>query len=223
MDIKAIIFDLDGTLLDTIEDIADANNRMLRKFKYPEHPVSSYIYWIGNGATKLVIDSLPKTANFSEDKIYDYLNTYSRFYKKNIANKTKIYKGIENLLDYLGENNIHFAINTNKPEAITHLVFEKLLKSWPFKFVYGENGEFPKKPNPESSLHIAHQLGVMSENILFVGDSEVDLETAKNAGMHFLGVSWGYGNHKLMIEMGCERMVDSPLEIIDFIESYQTT
>jgi phosphoglycolate phosphatase len=219
MEIKAVIFDLDGTLLDTLEDIADANNKMLSKFNYPQHPFEKYIKWIGNGATKLIIDSLPESANFNEDRIHEYLKTYTSIYKENIANKTKVYKGIEELLVYLCEKNIPIAINTNKPKVLTDLVCESCLKPWPFQLIIGDNGDYPKKPKPESSIYIANQLVVSPANVLFIGDSEVDLETAKNAGMQFMGVRWGYGNHKLMMEIGYQNLVESPIEIIDFIES----
>jgi phosphoglycolate phosphatase len=219
MEIKAVIFDLDGTLLDTLGDIADANNKMLGKYSYPQHPLEKYIKWIGNGATKLIIDSLPDSANLNEDRIYEYLKTYTSIYIDNIANKTKVYKGIEGLLVYLCENNIRFAINTNKPKVLTDLVCNACLKQWPFQLIIGDNGEYPKKPKPASSIYIANHLAVPPANILFIGDSEVDLETAKNAGMQFMGVNWGYGDHQLMMKMGCQKLVESPMEIIDFIES----
>ena len=91
MQIKAVIFDLDGTLLDSIEDIADANNAMLREHNYPEHPLSNYVKWIGNGAMQLVIESLPKGANMDEDMLHAYLMEYKELYNTNISNKSELY------------------------------------------------------------------------------------------------------------------------------------
>ncbi len=220
MKIKSVIFDLDGTLLDTIEDIADSNNKMLRNYGFPEHEIEKYIRWIGNGARKLVIASLPPNANVSEDRLWDYIHDYSKIYAQNIAVKTKLYEGISDVLDYLAANKIPISINTNKPHDLTKIICEKYLQSWSFKYIYGHNGNFLKKPNPQAALAIAKGLDIKPENILFIGDSAVDIKTAKKAGMPCLGVRWGYGNQKLMEELGCENMINSPSQIIKFIESH---
>ena len=220
MKIRSVIFDLDGTLLDTIEDIADANNEMLRSYGYPEHPVEEYINWIGSGARKLVKASLPTDTDMSEDKLLEFLDDYLKLYEKNIAVKTRLYKGISTVLDYLSEKNIPMSINTNKPYNITKIICDKYLVSWSFRYIYGQNGSIPKKPDPHTALTIAKGLDIKPENILFIGDSTVDLKTAKNAGMPFLGAKWGYGNHRELIEQtGALKMVDYPSQIIEFIKA----
>lgn len=219
MIIKAVIFDLDGTLFDSIEDICDANNSMLKRFEYPEHDIDKYIQWIGNGTMKLVKASLPEYAKFDEDSLLNYLAVYENNYTKNIVSKSKIYDGIEGVLDFLVEAQIPFAINTNKPQELTNQIVEKCFKKWYFTTVIGQRPDLPIKPDPVGALNIAQQFGVKPENILFIGDSLVDINTAKNAGMIPLGVSWGYGNAVGSKTMDVAYMIDSPQEIIDFINT----
>ncbi len=219
MKIKAVIFDLDGTLLDTIEDIADANNLMLRSYGYPEHSIEKYIEWIGCGAKKLVLASLPSNVDCRKNRIQDYLDEYKRIYSNNIDKKTRLFNGIDQVLDYLSERHIPVSINTNKPQELTTLVFRKFLQNWSFRFIYGQSDKFSKKPNAGAAEAIASGLGTEPGNILFIGDSITDLETAENAGMPSIGVLWGYGNKEQMEKGGAVKMINHPLEIIEFIKS----
>lgn len=219
MTIKSVIFDLDGTLLDTIQDIADANNEMLRSYGYPEHNIEKYIGWIGTGARDLVIASLPPQANLNEERLWDYLHDYSKLYEKRIAVKTTIFSGVSKVLTYLAKNNIPVSINTNKPHELTKIVCEKYFEPSTFKYIYGQNGFFPKKPNPQAAIAIANSLGVSPKDTLFIGDSVVDIKTAKKAGMPSLGVRWGYGNQDLMEQSGVTKMVEYPSQIVEFIEA----
>ncbi len=213
MEIKAVIFDLDGTLIDTIEDIADANNQMLRYFGFPEHEVKEYVKWIGNGARLLVDASLPPKER-GED-ITVYLNKYTEYYQKNIHSKSKLFKGIDKVLDILVEQGIPMAINTNKPQALTDIVVDYYLNKWSFKSVIGHSNIFPRKPDPKGALHFAKQVCCNPEEVLLIGDSVVDVQTALSAGMIPLGVSWGYGMPG--IEGKSIKVVNSPNEILEFI------
>lgn len=216
--IKAIIFDLDGTLFDSIEDITDANNTMLRDNGFPEHRVEEYIQWVGNGAMKLVKASFPESVDLTEEDLKAHLANYEKIYAKNIDNKSKLYASIEEVLDYLTLQQIPFSINTNKPQLHTELIVEKYLAKWQFEMVIGQSSDYPKKPDPAGALAIANKLNLEPSNILFVGDSMVDIETARRAGMQTLGVSWGYGILNSGNSHGEFTIVDGSLQIIDFIK-----
>ncbi len=213
MEIKAVIFDLDGTLIDSIEDIADANNQMLSEFGFPEHEVKEYIKWIGNGARLLVEASLPPKERGEDITIY--LNKYKERYQKNIHNKTKLFSGIDKVLDMLTEQGIPMAINTNKPQALTDVVVDFYFKKWQFKNVIGHSNAFPRKPDPKGALHFAKQVNCNPGEVLLIGDSVVDIQTAQAAGMVPLGVSWGYGRPG--IEGNTIKVVNSPNEILEFV------
>ena len=213
MEIKAVIFDLDGTLINTIEDIADANNQMLSEYGYPIHELKEYVSWIGNGARRLVESSLPPEQR-GEDNMH-FINGFQQCYQNNISNKSRVYSGMEKVLDLLTEKNIPFAINTNKPQHLTDIVVERYFNQWSFKNVIGHSNAFPHKPNPKGALHFAKQINCDTQNILLIGDSVVDMQTAKAANMMPLGVSWGYGQPSMNGD-GL-KLVDHPQEVIDYI------
>ncbi|SMO69835.1 phosphoglycolate phosphatase [Saccharicrinis carchari] len=213
MEIKAIIFDLDGTLINSIEDIADANNRMLEEFAYPVHPLKDYVGWIGNGARTLVEASLPPEKR-NRDTLH-YLKVYEEFYRENISVKTKLYPNIAKVLDLISEYDIPMAINTNKPQHLTECVVKHYLSNWCFNSVIGHSNHFPHKPNPKGALHFAKQINCPPKNVLFVGDSLVDMQTANAAGMIPLGVSWGYGQPS--VGAYGVNMIDQPEELLNYI------
>lgn len=218
MHIESIIFDLDGTLFNSIEDIADANNAMLRNHGFPEHDLQKYIGWIGNGASKLVYASLPKEVYESSKNLEQYLHEYSKRYAEGVAIKSDLYPGIEALLNFVSDKNISMSINTNKPQFLTNLVYQQYLINWHFKFVFGQSKEFPMKPNPAAALFISQNLRIAPENILFIGDSEVDVKTAEAAGMIPMAVPWGYGSIDLIGTTEKGIVVNTPGEIIDFLK-----
>lgn len=213
MEIKAVIFDLDGTLLNSIEDIADANNMMLEEFGYPTQPLNKYLDWIRNGALALVKASLPLEKR--KDDISSYVDRFGYYYHENLNIKSSLYPNIDKVLDLLTENNIPFAIHTNKSQHLTQIVVEKHFQLWNFKDVLGQSERFPGKPSPLGALYLAEQINCPPQNILFVGDSLIDMQTARAAGMMPLGVSWGFGEPKDGIHD--VKMVHSPQEMIDYL------
>ncbi|MGQ1786062.1 HAD family hydrolase [Saccharicrinis sp. GN24d3] len=214
MEIKAVIFDLDGTLIDSIEDIADANNQMLREHGYPTHELKEYVKWIGNGARRLVDASLPPLLRGKDTMLY--LNKYSACYEKNICNKSTLFPKIDHVLNELTEMDIPFAINTNKPQHLTDIVVEEYFNTWTFRSVIGHSNVFPHKPDPKGALHFARQINCDPKHILFVGDSVVDMQTAQAAGMIPLGVSWGYG--KPGMEGDNVPVIQQPEKILNYIK-----
>lgn len=217
--IKAIIFDLDGTLLDSVADIAAANNRVLEAEGLPMHSVQKYIEFIGNGARRLVQLALPEHWQNDETKVNEFLTNYKAAYKANLVDKSRLFEGIPELLTFLNKNEIPIAINTNKPHDQTKLIVDQLLRSWDFEVVLGQQDSFPRKPDPTGALSIAKTLNLEPEEVLFVGDSGVDVETAKNAGMQLLCVEWGYSPKQEMVDAGCEQFVRTTSELKEYIKA----
>lgn len=220
--IKAIIFDLDGTLLDSIADIAMATNKVLRQNDLPGHPVAKFVEFIGNGARRIVQRALPEHLKRDEAFVDEILEAYKVAYKENIVVESKLFDGIAELLKFLNKSGLPIAIFTNKPHDQTMLIADKLLRGFKFEVVLGQKDENPKKPDPFGALWIAEQLGVKPADVLFVGDSAVDVNTAKNAQMQMVGVSWGYSKENELEDAECETIVDTPSELKALIEKRMT-
>lgn len=213
MGIKGIIFDLDGTLVHTIEDIAWAANRMFAEHGLPEHPLDYYLKWIGNGAVKFIEQAYG--GPIEEEQLKAYVGEFKKIYAGNLHNKSRVYRGIPQLLDGLVERGIRLSVLSNKPHSMTRGVCEYYLSAWPFDPVLGQREGVPRKPDPAAAFEIAAYMGLGPEQILFVGDSDNDILTAKAAGMVPLGVSWGYGRlvHQPVDGMG--KLAEDPSEIFD--------
>lgn len=216
--IMGIIFDLDGTLLDSVADIANANNSVLQKMGLPTHTIEKYIEFIGNGARRLVEMALPIEWQNDAEKIDEYLAYYKAAYKDAIVNKSKLFDGIPELLSFLNEKQIPISINTNKPHDQTILIANKLLADYNFEIIIGQNDDFPRKPDPSGALWIAEKLGYAPDEVLFIGDSGVDVNTAINAGMQLVCVNWGYSPKQEMLDAGCKHFVSTAQELKEFIE-----
>jgi len=216
MVIRGIIFDLDGTLLDSIEDIAYANNMMLQKHGFPIHRVERYIHWIGNGAGQLVRLSLPDEEANNEQYFPVYLNDYKKEYTKNLFVKSMLYNGIPELLRFLNEKNIPIAVNTNKPHEQSVIIADHFLKPYNFQLIQGQKDGVPRKPDPAGAKIITDHFGLDAAEVVYIGDSIVDVMTSKAAGMQFIGVNWGYGTPGEM--KGCKHVMDSAFELKTFIE-----
>lgn len=216
MTIKAIIFDLDGTLLDTLEDIADSMNFALIKFNLPTHCLEKYKYFIGDGARELVFRSLPD--NRRDQKTLELaLKEFRGFYSKNFSTKTRIFPGIDKMLDSLQRMSIKMAILSNKPHIYTVPVAQKYFGNWHFEKVLGLKDDFPKKPDPTSTFLLIDSFGFELDEFLFVGDTPVDIQTAKNAGIKSLAVTWGHRTYQELALQGPDYLVDRPMDIINYL------
>lgn len=212
--IEAAIFDLDGTLLDSIEDLADSVNYSLKSFGLPELRYEDYKKFIGNGAFSLCENSLKKSMMLlGDDDRADYpdadtiLSVYRDIYKTNNKNKTKPYAGISDQLLLMQNAGIHLSVISNKPDNFTkELVFE-YFPEIKFDFVIGDCEMFPKKPAPESVRHVIDKMGVDPRKTLFVGDSEIDMYTAIAAGVVPVGVLWGFREKETLITAGAKILI----------------
>ena len=216
-EIKGIIFDLDGTLLNTLDDIADAMNHVLLRNRFPVHPVDAYRFFVGDGVDMLVRRTLPaeKQDGRTVKRISD---AFMKRYQENWNGKTRPYDGIEDMLDALQTKNLFLAILSNKPHMVTGETVRYYFGTRHFTACVG-NGIFPKKPNPEGALYIAASMGIAPENCLYVGDTATDMQTAAAAGMPAAGVLWGFRDEKELRDNGARWIVGSPSEVVAIVEN----
>ncbi|MDH5560837.1 MAG: HAD family hydrolase [Deltaproteobacteria bacterium] len=209
----AVLFDLDGTLLNTLEDLCDSLNRVLYKMGFPVHDLDQYRYFVGEGAGVLVERALPEDKK-SPEIMSDCLTAFKDDYGKNWGVKTRVYPGIADLLDELAKKGLKMSVLSNKPHVYTLKCVEKYLGKWKFEVVFGKRENYPRKPDPFSALEIA---GIMSEkpaDFLYLGDTPIDMKTASNAGMYGIGVSWGFRPESELLESGAKRVIKAPLDLL---------
>jgi len=215
MKFKGIIFDLDGTLVNSLEDISDAMNKVLQGLNFPTHTYDTYQYFIGSGLRNLVSKALP-AANNSDDQIEICFECMINEYREMCTIKTKPYDGIVELLENLNSQNIKLAVFSNKANELTKKIASKIFPNH-FDQAVGLSTEALKKPNPFEALEISKKWNLKLEEILFVGDSDIDMQTAVNANMFPVGVSWGYRTEKELIESGATIVINSPSELLQLI------
>jgi phosphoglycolate phosphatase len=213
---QAIIFDLDGTLLNTLADIAESVNRTLAEYHFPVHPIDAYKYFIGNGWKILVTRALPESRR-SEQLIAECVARSMKTYKDNWNRQTRLYEGIPELLDNLEKKQLPLAVLSNKPHNFMLKCVDWYLNKWKFKALIGQSDDFPLKPDPASALEVARRIGLSPAAFLFVGDSAEDIKTAEAAAMHSVGVIWGFREPKELEEAGCRTLVDHPLDILSLL------
>lgn len=213
MNYDSVIFDLDGTLLDTLEDLSDAANAVLAQFGFPVHPTAAFRQMVGRGLRVLVTEALPEASRASDtvQRVHDALDGYLRGHP---VTKTKPYPEVPELLSSLQNAGIAMGILTNKPDALTHLVVARLLGRWPFVGVYGQRENVPRKPDPTVAIALSSQMGSAPARTLFVGDSDVDMETARAARMTAVGAAWGFRGADELRAAGAEHLISGPLELL---------
>ncbi len=215
--IKAVIFDLDGTLADTLDDLRTAMNGMLRHFGWAERSREELTRFINRGARVFVALSMPEGSwnDMNDPVVTDALKMYNDCYAECFNELTYPYDGIPDVLSVLAENNIGLGILSNKQDRFVKLIAEKIFSD-KFAVVRGQ-GEYPEKPNPESALVTAGELGANPEECVFVGDSDIDMKTAVNAGMYPIGVSWGYRDADVLRAAGARFIADTPAMLTEHI------
>ncbi|HEY1907304.1 MAG TPA: HAD family hydrolase [Myxococcaceae bacterium] len=186
---RGVIFDLDGTLADSLEDIASAMNRTLEAHGFPTHPVSAYRTFVGEGVRKLAERALPPGTDPVRDA---FIAAYQADYAEHLLDATHLFPGIPEVLDGLQRAGVPVGVLSNKPDAPTRRLVEALCSRWQFGAVFGERPDVPRKPDPASALALADALGAPPESVAFVGDTSVDILTALAASMRPVGVLWGF-------------------------------
>lgn len=213
---KMIIFDLDGTLLDTLEDLAVSTNHALESYHFKTHPMEVYKTFVGNGVDKLIERALPKEHR-DEETIHKVKKEFISYYDKHLTEHTRPYKGIMELLSFLHSKNRYLAIVSNKPDEQTRRLVKECLEGIPFIYVTGNKPGFPHKPDPYAIYEAMHTVGISREEVLYVGDSGVDMQTANNAKVTSAGVTWGFRTREELMSNGACAIVDEPGSIIELI------
>lgn len=216
MKYKAAIFDLDGTLLDTIEDLDDSMNYVLEKMGCPIHGIEEFKYFVGDGIRNLVSRALPPDRR-DEDSVNAALAAMREAYSKRWDVKTRPYPGITNMLDALADKGIKLSVLSNKMDDITKKIVKKLLPSWSFYPVFGERQGVPKKPDPAGAFEIVRILGVKPGECIYVGDTGIDMKTANAAGMYAVGVLWGFRKAEELVENGARTLISHPLDLLNLL------
>lgn len=213
--IDTVIFDLDGTLLDTLEDLADSVNYALSVFGLPARPISEIRNFVGNGVEKLIERAVAH--RLSEVEEGRCLSIFKQHYSENMNNKTRPYDGILDLIKRLRNENYHIAIVSNKFDSAVKELNETYFEGL-FPVAIGESVSIARKPAPDSVYEALEQLHAMKESAVYIGDSDVDVMTAHNAGLPCIGVTWGFRDKELLLSMGAEYVIESPGELFSVLD-----
>lgn len=216
MSYRAVLFDLDGTLLDSLADLADAVNHMLADLGHPAHPQDAYRYFIGEGVEKLVERALPPERR-DPDHLAAATNRLREHYARDWAVKTRPYAGIPELVAALANRGLAQVVLSNKPDEFTRLMIAHYFPEKPFRIVRGALPGVAKKPDPAAAIAIAAELGVAPAQFLYLGDSAIDMQTAARAGMHAVGAAWGFRTCQELLENGARQVIAAPLDLLNLL------
>lgn len=214
MKYKAVIFDMDGTILNTLEDLKNATNYSLRQFGMPERSLEEVRMFVGNGIRKLVERAVP--AGTSEEKIALVLDVFLKYYEIHSADNTSPYPGILELVEKLKKSGIKTAVSTNKADVPAQELGREYFNGI-FDLIVGQQDGLKVKPAPDSVNKILSILDIQKKDAIYIGDSDVDVQTAKNSGLDFIGVSWGFRGREFLEKNGAKNIVDNANEILDLV------
>ena len=215
MRFDAVLFDLDGTLADTLDDIAASVNWALERNALDPHPPDAYRELVGEGVGRLVERALPAGRQDLHGAVLADLRAH---YTDHMLDKSAPYPGIPELLDELRRRDLPMAVLSNKPEPATRWMVERLFSAWPFAAVQGERPGVPHKPDPGAALAIAAALAVEPARVLYLGDTRTDMETAVAAGMFAVGALWGFRDRAELLAHGAQAVVEHPREVPALLE-----
>jgi phosphoglycolate phosphatase len=217
MTFRAVLFDLDGTLLDTLDDLADSTNLALRQLGLPEHPVESFKQFIGDGIENLIRRAVPEQRRDAAT-LAECVALTRQHYSVRWAEKTRPYEGIAELLSTLAARGVCMAVLSNKPHDFTQLCVERLLAGWRFEIVLGAVPTLPKKPDPAGARQIARRLSLEPAEIVYLGDTGTDMQTAVAAGMFPVGALWGFRAADELLANGARVLIQHPLDLLRVLE-----
>ena len=217
MEFPAVIFDLDGTLLDTLADIADSANRVLGGRGCPTHPADAYRQFVGEGLRRLFERALPADRRRPE-VVAECVAGFREAYAEHWNVRTRPYDGVPELLDALSARNVMMAVLSNKPDGFTRRCVDEYLSRWRFEAVLGQREGVPRKPDPAGALEIASRLGVATDRFLYLGDSATDMRTARSAGMRAVGAAWGFRSVDELESAGAEVIIQRPMDFLAMVD-----
>lgn len=215
---KVCIFDLDGTLTNTLDSLVYSTNETLKEMKLPQISEEQCRLFVGNGARVLIEKALGSSGSENLDRVEEAMQIYGRIFDANCTYHVVPYEGITEMLESMKNRGLKLAVLSNKPHKQAVHVVETIFGKETFQWIQGQIDTVPRKPDPTAVLQIAEKLGATPEETLYIGDSEVDVATGKNAQMHTVGVTWGFRGKEVLEDAGAELIVDSPEEIMNMIE-----
>jgi phosphoglycolate phosphatase len=213
MSYRAALFDLDGTLLDTLDDLADSANAMLRTRGYPTHQVAAYRYFVGDGVASLIERIVPEEAR-TEANLAECATVYLDFYKENWNAKTSLYDGITEMLDGLAAKGVKLSVLSNKPDASTKRCVAEFLGQWDWAEVVGQRDGIPHKPDPAGAFDVAERMAIPPAEFLYLGDTATDMQTAVGSGMLAVGALWGFREADELTASGAAVLIEKPQELV---------
>jgi len=213
---KAVLFDFDGTLIDTLEDIAHSVNSALKKIGFPQYELEDYRSFVGDGREALTSRVLPEQYRNPDtiDKVLAYINEE---YDRRWADNSRPYPGIPEMLDEINNRDIKMAILSNKANSFIEIMTARLLPHWRFAVVMGAMPTVPLKPDPTSALQVATQMGLDPAEIIYLGDSDIDMITAGKAGMYPVGALWGYRDAGNLLAGGAKALIKKPVDLLLYL------
>ena len=215
MNYKAAVFDLDGTLVNSLDDLADSVNATLHAYSFPVHEVEEYRYFIGDGTRKLMERVLPQERAADTAFVEQFMSKYKDRYARNLLQKTKPYDGIIEMLEELQRRGIPMAVCTNKHQSAAEMIVRTLFPHGIFQEIIGDQEGLPRKPDPQKVLHIMRNFGVTGEQTAYFGDTDVDMDTARNAGAFAVGVLWGFRPEEELVAHGADILLTHPMELFE--------
>lgn len=218
MMIKLVIFDLDGTLVDSVNDLADSVNFVLSKNGYPINDVNKYYHYVGSGTLKLVERALNRNTD-DKAEISRLHEEFLEYYSKHYLDKTRAYDGIPKLLKLLNQTGIMISVASNKTDIFTKEIVKKLFSDIDFVCVSGKKVGVPRKPDPTIVFEILDSVNVNPCEALYVGDSDIDVQTGHNAGLMVCGCEWGFRGRDELLNSGSDFIVKNPAEISEIINN----
>ncbi|MCK5070309.1 MAG: HAD family hydrolase [Desulfocapsa sp.] len=215
MKCKGVIFDLDGTLLDTLDDLATAANATLEHFDFPIHPVHAYRYFVGEGLRTLIQRIIPGS-DATDAEIDEYMKKFAEIYTGTWNVKTAPYEGILEMLVSMSEAGLQLAVLSNNPHKFTEICVELFFPENTFNFVFGQREGVAKKPDPAGAIELAEKMNLDIKDILYVGDTATDMQTGNGAGMKTIGVTWGFRERAELEENNAWKIVTTPDEVVSY-------
>lgn len=212
---KLLIFDLDGTLLNTLEDLADSANHILQQHHLPTHPIDAYRYFVGNGIPKLIERIMPEGKKQSTE-YQQCLQEFLAYYQIHLADKTHPYEGMTETLEILQSRGIKLAVATNKVHSAVAPLMQDFFPTIHFDVMIGQREGVPVKPAPQIVFDIMAAAGCEAKDTLYAGDTSVDVQTGHNAGLPVIGLLWGYRPRKELEDSGADYLISSPRELLNF-------
>ena len=221
MGFRGALFDLDGTLLNSLEDIATSANAVLQAHGLPTHPLDAYRYFVGEGLTKLMQRILPEDRRNDGEWVQLLVAEFSRHYHQNWNVLSHLYDGVLEMLQKVNERGLRMAVLSNKPHEFTKLCVEYYLPAVPFGVVFGADAVGARKPDPAGAWEVARRLEAAPREIVYLGDTATDMETARRAGMYGVGATWGFRDAQELRDAGAQELVDHPMQLIEVIDRQQ--